>query len=126
MVTNTPYPVGNLGQDVILDCKFQTKNMQVSSDVLITWEKEGLTGVVYQYQNNAGQLQEQNPYFINKVKLFPDAIPTGNASLLIKTVRMEDKGVYHCSVTGSGVSGTVSIYLSVGGKKLQISMSLII
>lgn len=123
MVTNTPYAVGNLGQDVILDCKFQTKNIQASSDVLITWQKEGLTGVVYQYQNNAGHLQEQNPNFKNKVKLFPDAIPTGNASLLIKTVSMEDKGVYHCSVTASGVSGTVSIYLSVGGKKLQNSMS---
>ncbi|XP_026768793.2 V-set domain-containing T-cell activation inhibitor 1 [Pangasianodon hypophthalmus] len=114
VVTNKPFPVGNLGQDVILDCKFQTKTSQVSSDVSITWQKDGLTGVVYQYQNNADHLQDQNAQFKNKVKLFPDAIHTGNASLLLRTVRMEDEGVYRCSVTASGVTGTVSIHLRVG------------
>lgn len=126
MVSNTPFPVGNLGQDLILDCKFQTKTSQVSSDVSITWQKDGLAGVVYQYQNNAAHLQEQNPQFKNKVNLFPDNITTGNASLLMKTVRVEDEGVYHCSVTAPGVRGTVSIDLRVGGKKLLNSMSLII
>lgn len=117
-MTSTPFPVGNLGQDVILDCKFQTKTSQVSSDISITWLKEGLTGVVYQYQNNADHLKEQNLQFKNRVKLFPDAITTGNASLLLKTVRLEDEGVYRCSVTASGVAGTVSIHLRVGGKTL--------
>lgn len=114
VMTSTPFPVGNLGQDVILGCKFQTKTSQVSSDISITWQKEGLTGVVYQYQNNADHLQEQNLQFKNRVKLFSDAITTGNASLLLKTVRLEDEGVYRCGVTASGVAGTVSIHLRVG------------
>ncbi|XP_058247356.1 V-set domain-containing T-cell activation inhibitor 1 isoform X2 [Hemibagrus wyckioides] len=114
VTTSTPFPVGNLGQDVILDCNFQTKTSQVSSDVSITWQKDGLTGVVYQYQNNADHLTEQNTLFKNRAKLFPDAITTGNASLLLRTVRMEDEGVYRCSVTTSGVTGTVSINLRVG------------
>lgn len=126
MVTNTPFPVGNLGQDVILDCKFQAKSSQAHSGVSITWQKDGLSGVVYQYQNNAGHLQDQNPQFKNRVKLFPDEIPAGNASLLMRTVRMEDEGVYTCSVTANGVSGTASIHLRVGGKKLLNSISLII
>ncbi|TSV41643.1 V-set domain-containing T-cell activation inhibitor 1 [Bagarius yarrelli] len=114
VTTSTPFLVGNLEQDVILDCKFQSKVSQVFSDVSITWQKDGLTGVVYQYQNNADHLQEQNVQFKNRVKLFKDAITTGNASLLLKTVRMEDEGVYRCSVTASGVMGTVSIHLRVG------------
>ncbi|XP_027020638.2 V-set domain-containing T-cell activation inhibitor 1 isoform X1 [Tachysurus fulvidraco] len=114
VVTNTPFPVGNLGQDVILDCKFQTKTTQVSSDVSITWKKDGLTGVVYQYQNKADHLTDQNPLFKNRANLFQDTITKGNASLLLRTVRMEDEGVYHCSVTASGVTGTVSIHLRVG------------
>lgn len=125
VVTSTPFPVGNLGQDVILDCKFQTKSSQLSSDVSITWQKEGLSGVVYQYQNNVDHLQEQNPQFKNRVKLFPDAIPTGNASLLMRTVRMQDEGVYRCSVTTPGVTGSVGIHLRVGGKKLLHSVSFI-
>ncbi|KAK2850219.1 hypothetical protein Q7C36_009002 [Tachysurus vachellii] len=114
VVTNTPFPVGNLGQDVILDCKFQTKTTQVSSDVSITWQKDGLTGVVYQYQNKADHLTEQNPLFKNRANLFQNSITTGNASLLLRTVSMEDEGVYRCSVTASGVTGTVSIHLRVG------------
>lgn len=124
--TNTPFPVGNLGYNVILNCKFQTTPGKVPSDVTITWQKDGLTGVVYQYQDNADHLQEQNPQFKNKVKLFPDAIPSGNASLLLMMVRMEDEGLYRCSVTTSGVMGTVSIHLRVGGKKLLNRISLII
>ncbi|XP_053483542.1 V-set domain-containing T-cell activation inhibitor 1 [Ictalurus furcatus] len=115
VLTSTPFIVGNLGQDVILGCRFQTKTgKDVSSGVSITWQKDGLTGVVYRYQNNAAQLQEQNSQFKNRVKLFPDAIPTGNASLLLMRVRLEDAGVYRCSVTTSGVTGTVSIHLRVG------------
>ncbi|KAF7709352.1 V-set domain-containing T-cell activation inhibitor 1 isoform X1 [Silurus meridionalis] len=114
VVTNTPFPVGNLGKDVMLGCKFQTKTGQISSSVSITWQKDGLTGVVYQFQNNAGHLQDQNPQFKNRVTLFPDVITTGNASLLLRTVRMEDEGVYRCSVTASGVTGSASIRLRVG------------
>lgn len=125
VVTDTPFPVGNMGQDVTLGCKFKVKTSQVPSDVLITWKKVGLAGVVYQY-HNVETLQEQNPQFKNKVTLFPDAISTGNASLLMKSVRIEDKGVYSCSVTASGVTGTVTIDLRVGGKKLLSTMFLII
>lgn len=125
-MTNAPFPVGNLGQDVTLECKVQPKTAQVSSDVSITWQKDGLTGVVYKYLNNAASLKEQNPQFYNRVKLFPDPTTTGNASILLRTVRMEDEGVYQCSVTASGVTGTVSIHLRVGGKKLLYSMFLII
>ncbi|XP_053353258.1 V-set domain-containing T-cell activation inhibitor 1 [Clarias gariepinus] len=114
VLTTTPFPVGNLEEDVILDCNFQTKTGQISSDVSITWQKDGLTGVVYQYQKKVANLQQQNPQFKNRVGLFPDAIPKGNASLLLRMVKTDDEGVYRCSVAASGVTGTVSINLRVG------------
>uniref|UniRef100_A0A3B1IH34 V-set domain-containing T-cell activation inhibitor 1-like n=2 Tax=Astyanax mexicanus TaxID=7994 RepID=A0A3B1IH34_ASTMX len=112
--TTTPFPVGNLGQDVVLECKFRTKTGGDSSkDVFISWKKDGLSGLVYQYKNNAAQLQEQNSQFQNRVQLFPDAISGGNASLVLRSVRMEDAGVYRCTVGAPGVLSSVSIDLRV-------------
>ncbi|XP_066541915.1 V-set domain-containing T-cell activation inhibitor 1 [Hoplias malabaricus] len=118
--SSNPFPVGNLGEDVILECMFLSKSGSGSgsgsisgSNVLITWEKESLTGLVYQYNNNAAQLQQQNSQFSDRVQLFTDAIASGNASLLMRSVRTVDQGVYHCSVSAPGVSGTASIDLRV-------------
>ncbi|KAF5902023.1 V-set domain-containing T-cell activation inhibitor 1, partial [Clarias magur] len=123
VLTTAPFPVGNLGEDVILDCNFQTKTGQISSGVSITWQKDGLTGVVDQYQNKVDNLQ-QNPQFKNRVGLFPDAILKGNASLLLRMVNTDDAGVYRCSVAAPGVMGTVSIHLRVGAFSApNISMS---
>ncbi|XP_028847404.1 V-set domain-containing T-cell activation inhibitor 1 [Denticeps clupeoides] len=108
-------PVGNLGQDVVLNCKFNPKlitGMQ-TNDVSITWTKAGLTRPVYRYQNQAAQLQDQDPQFKGRTQLFPDAIAGGNASLLLQRVSMVDEGVYQCSVSASGASGSVSIHLWV-------------
>ncbi|XP_026882399.2 V-set domain-containing T-cell activation inhibitor 1 [Electrophorus electricus] len=113
--TKNGFPVGNLGQDVVLDCTFQSNTGKgPAGNVLITWTKERLSGVVYQYQNNAPQLKDQNSQFQNRAQLFPDVIATGNASLLLRRVTMEDDGVYRCVVSAPGVSGTVRIHLSVG------------
>ncbi|XP_076850463.1 V-set domain-containing T-cell activation inhibitor 1 isoform X2 [Brachyhypopomus gauderio] len=113
--TNTSFPVGNLEQAVLLDCTFQTSaGKGTPGSALITWVKEGLPGVVYQYQNNNPQLKDQNSQFHNRARLFPDVISTGNASLLLSTVTMKDAGVYSCAVSAPGVSGTVSMNLRVG------------
>ncbi|XP_036417281.1 V-set domain-containing T-cell activation inhibitor 1 isoform X2 [Colossoma macropomum] len=112
--TSAPFPVGNLGEDVVLECRFLTKSgTDRSSDVLITWEKEGLTGLVYQYKNNAAQLQDQNAQFKDRAQLFTDAIAGGNASLLLRSVKMTDGGVYYCNVGAPGVWGRVRINLRV-------------
>ncbi|KAL7865739.1 hypothetical protein SRHO_G00109860 [Serrasalmus rhombeus] len=112
--TSAPFPVGNLREDVVLECKFLTKSgTDRSSDVFITWEKEGLTGLVYQYRNNAAQLQDQNTQFKDRAQLFTDAIAGGNASLLLRSVKMTDDGVYYCNVGAPGVWGRVRIDLRV-------------
>ncbi|XP_051999052.1 V-set domain-containing T-cell activation inhibitor 1-like [Xyrauchen texanus] len=112
--SSSPSNVGNLGQDVVLNCRFLTNsgNGQLD-DVSITWLKDGLRGVVYEYKKKVAQLQGQNTQFKNRAQLFLDVIPTGNASLLLRSVRLEDEGVYRCSVNAPKISGTTTINLKV-------------
>ncbi|XP_056322085.1 V-set domain-containing T-cell activation inhibitor 1 [Danio aesculapii] len=110
----SPSTVGNLDDDVMLGCRFlsNTVNGQFS-DVSITWLKDSISGVVYEYKNKAAQLQTQNAQFSNRAQLFPDSISTGNASLLLRNIRLEDDGVYRCTVNAAKVSGTAIVKLRV-------------
>ncbi|MFT7818274.1 V-set domain-containing T-cell activation inhibitor 1 isoform X1 [Arapaima gigas] len=109
------FPVGNLGDDILLDCSFDPTpaNGKKAADASVTWTKDGLTGVVYRYENHAPQLQDQNMFFRDMAQVFPDAIAKGNASLLLHSVVMEDAGTYLCSVVAPSSQGTVSIQLRV-------------
>lgn len=113
------WPIGNLGEDVILSCKFKTSthSRESTSQVSITWTKEGLSEVVYKYDKGAVQLTKQNPQFKNRTLLFSDAIGGGNASLLLRDVKVGDNGVYYCSVSTPSCSGTASVNLRVAGKE---------
>ncbi|XP_067301086.1 V-set domain-containing T-cell activation inhibitor 1 [Pseudorasbora parva] len=112
--SSSPSTVGNLEEDVVLDCRFLSNSGNVQlSDVSITWLKDALNGVVYEFKNKAAQLQGQNIQFKNRAQLFSDAISMGNASLLLRNVKMEDDGVYRCTVNAPKVSGTTSVNLRV-------------
>ncbi|XP_026074234.1 V-set domain-containing T-cell activation inhibitor 1-like [Carassius auratus] len=112
--SRSPSTVGNLAEDVVLDCRFLSNSGNAQfSDVSITWLKDSLSGVVYEYKKKAAQLQGQNAQFQNRVQLFSDAISMGNASLLLRNVKLEDEGVYRCSVNAPKVSGTTSVNLRV-------------
>ncbi|XP_043105452.1 V-set domain-containing T-cell activation inhibitor 1 [Puntigrus tetrazona] len=112
--SRSPSAVGNLADDVVLDCRFLSNSgNEQFSDVSITWLKDSVSGVVYEYKNKAAQLQGQNTQFKNRVQLFSDAISMGNASLLLRNVKLEDEGVYRCSVNAPKVSGTTSVNLRV-------------
>ncbi|XP_041740788.1 V-set domain-containing T-cell activation inhibitor 1-like isoform X1 [Coregonus clupeaformis] len=110
--SNNKWPIGNLGEDVILSCKFKTstKSGELTSQVSITWKK-GLSEVVYNYDKGAVQLTDQNPQFKDRTQLFSDAIGGGNASLLLRNVKVKDEGVYYCSVNAPSGSGTASVNL---------------
>ncbi|XP_052463116.1 V-set domain-containing T-cell activation inhibitor 1-like [Carassius gibelio] len=112
--SRSPSTVGNLAEDVVLDCRFLSNSGNAQfSDVSITWLKDSLSGVVYEYKKKAAQLQGQNAQFQNRVQLFSDAISMGNASLMLRNVKLEDEGVYRCSVNAPKVSGTTSVNLRV-------------
>ncbi|KAK2905156.1 hypothetical protein Q8A67_006955 [Cirrhinus molitorella] len=112
--SRSPSTVGNLAEDVVLDCRFLSNSgNEQFSDVSITWLKDSLSGVVYEYKKKEAQLQGQNTQFKNRAELFSNAISMGNASLLLRNVKLEDEGVYRCSVSAPKVSGTTSVNLRV-------------
>ncbi|XP_052421090.1 V-set domain-containing T-cell activation inhibitor 1-like [Carassius gibelio] len=112
--SRSPSTVGNLAEDVVLDCRFLSNSgKEQFSDVSITWLKDSVSGVVYEYKNKAAQLQGQNTEFKNRAQLFSHVISVGNASLLLRNVKLEDERVYRCSVNAPKVSGTTSVNLRV-------------
>ncbi|XP_062258686.1 V-set domain-containing T-cell activation inhibitor 1 [Platichthys flesus] len=101
-------PIANLGQDTLLSCYLLT---QTVTKVSVTWEKKGLSGVVYKYKNGAATLQDQSSQFKGRTQLFSEALATGNASLLLRNVKHSDEGEYTCSISSSKSGGTVNIHL---------------
>ncbi|XP_062390432.1 V-set domain-containing T-cell activation inhibitor 1 [Sardina pilchardus] len=110
--TSTRSPVGNLGQDVLLDCSFSPKQ-DSKGDVSVTWKKVGVTGVVYGYHNQAPDLVDQNAEFKDRTRLFRNVMASGNASLLLQRVREQDQGEYQCSVSAPSGQGSINVHLWV-------------
>lgn len=110
------FPVTNLGGDELLSCSLRRKSdVSILSSVSVTWEKTGLKGFVYQYVDGAPNFSGQSPEFEGRTQLFPDVLVRGNASLLLRSVRRSDGGVYTCSIDSSDGGGKVSIQLRTAG-----------
>lgn len=123
MESNNTLPIANIGEDVLLSC-FLPEEAGQTSDVSVTWRKEGLSGLVYKYENGAPDLGYQNPQYSNRTDLFPEAIGSGNVSLLLKSVRLSDGGEYSCTVSSSSGGGSLSIHLRAAGRSPRPSGSL--
>ncbi|XP_025959247.2 V-set domain-containing T-cell activation inhibitor 1 isoform X1 [Dromaius novaehollandiae] len=103
-VTTLPSP-GNIGQNSVLGCTFEP-NVELSSTA-IRWAKAGLAGLVHEFRGGEDHLREQDASFQGRTAVFADQVAGGNASLLLRGVRLADAGAYHCAVTtarGSGVA----------------------
>uniref|UniRef100_A0A3Q2E6Y3 V-set domain containing T cell activation inhibitor 1 n=1 Tax=Cyprinodon variegatus TaxID=28743 RepID=A0A3Q2E6Y3_CYPVA len=111
VVSSNTKPVANLGKDQILSCYIDAE-IEANSlrEVLVIWENSRL-GLVYRYENGAPALDKQHPQFKGRAQVFPDAVATGNAFLLLQGVRSSDEGEYTCSISSSVGQGNVTIQL---------------
>uniref|UniRef100_A0A3B3TJM2 Ig-like domain-containing protein n=1 Tax=Poecilia latipinna TaxID=48699 RepID=A0A3B3TJM2_9TELE len=76
--------------------------IQLGSDPLIHWYQVSAGDLlVHSYYHNKDQLGKQNQNFKNRTSLILDQISTGNASLLLKEVNIQDEGRYKCYTSTS-------------------------
>lgn len=106
-------PIGNVGEDLIMDCILYTNvlGQDTFTQVTVTWTRADVEGEVYVYRNGAPDLQNQAPQFRGRTQLFQDSISEGNASLLLRSVRLSDQGDYTCSIDSANGGGEIGINL---------------
>uniref|UniRef100_A0A3B3TMT2 Ig-like domain-containing protein n=1 Tax=Poecilia latipinna TaxID=48699 RepID=A0A3B3TMT2_9TELE len=82
----------------LLPCQFQS-----GSGSVIRWSNPSSAGdsVVHSYYDGQDQLGQQNQKFQGRTSLILDQISRGNASLLLKEVKIQDEGRYKCNISSS-------------------------
>ncbi|XP_056266133.1 HERV-H LTR-associating protein 2 isoform X1 [Pseudoliparis swirei] len=92
--------------DCILPCSFRP-----TGTVVIHWYKQQIP--VHSYYYNKDQFGLQNKHFSGRTCLFNLHIPHGNASLLLRRVKVQDKGRYKCYTSTRKGSQEIFINLEV-------------
>lgn len=95
--------------DCILPCSFRP-----TTSVVIHWYKQQIP--VHSYYYNKDQFGLQNKHFSGRTSLFNVQIPHGNASLLLKRVKVQDKGRYKCYTSTRKGNQEAFINLEVKGQ----------
>ncbi|XP_044846584.1 uncharacterized protein LOC123351358 [Mauremys mutica] len=99
-VTETQSPgTVQCAEDVILGCTFYYKS---TVNLNITWKMQRADGVdllVHSYYGEMDQLQGQDKAYRGRTQLYPERFAKGNASLKLRSVRIQDEGSYICNVT---------------------------
>ncbi|XP_007542964.1 CD276 antigen-like isoform X1 [Poecilia formosa] len=84
-------------QSCLLPCQ-----IQLGSDPLIHWYQVSAGELlVHSYYHSKDQLGLQNQNFKNRTSLILDQLSRGNASLLLKEVKIQDEGRYKCYTSTS-------------------------
>ncbi|KAM4718617.1 CD276 antigen-like [Anableps anableps] len=91
----------------VLPCSFQSY-----SDDVIHWFLMATREIrVHSFYNDQDQLGLQDQNFSGRTSLFLDQISRGNASLLLRGVKVQDEGTYECSTMA--ITGHKQIFVSL-------------
>ncbi|KAK2863474.1 hypothetical protein Q5P01_003007 [Channa striata] len=101
---------GRLGSNIVLQC-------QGTQDVkLLKWTKPDLKSeyYVYLFRNEQSEVKYQHQSFRGRVELRDPGMKSGDATLILKNVTINDTGTYECHVGYEGRPElTSSIHLTV-------------
>ncbi|XP_054863001.1 uncharacterized protein LOC111583053 isoform X1 [Amphiprion ocellaris] len=78
----------------ILPCSFQ-----VADQINIRWHSITRDFNVHSFYYNQDQLRSQHQIYRDRTSLFKDQISTGNASLQLTGVTVQDEGIYQCYIS---------------------------
>ncbi|ROL53035.1 MIF4G domain-containing protein B, partial [Anabarilius grahami] len=92
----------------------------------VSWKKTDEDMLVLLYQNNETQSDSSDERYRDRVEFFTDENPKGNFSLRLRSVRVEDKGVYMCQVFAGGLSANATVVLKILGFSVSHIMVLIL
>lgn len=81
--------------------------------MVIHWYKQQIP--VHSYYYNKEQFGLQNKHFSGRTSLFIAQIPHGNASLLLRRVKVQDKGRYKCYTSTRKGNQEIFVTLDVKG-----------
>ncbi len=90
--------VALFGTDAVLNCSFAGVSAFNLSDLSVFWQLSDTKRTVHSFWQSRDQLSDQEERFANRTGLFPDQLGSGNASLLLRRVRVADEGSYSCFV----------------------------
>ncbi|KAM4544290.1 CD276 antigen-like isoform 1-T1 [Fundulus diaphanus] len=103
----------------ILPCSFEG-----GSDVIIHWfQLVAGSPRVHSYYNNGDQLGLQDQNFRGRTSMFKDLISSGNASLRLTGVKVEDQSRYkcHCSIIKGDKESFINLHVDAPVSKVRIS-----
>ncbi|XP_043087987.1 CD276 antigen-like [Puntigrus tetrazona] len=97
------------GEDVTLNCSLDS---HVSlEDVEVSWTRTDGGILVLLFQDNQTFSDSVDEQYRDRAEFFTAEISKGNFSLRLKSVRIEDKGVYMCQVSAGVLSANVTVEL---------------
>uniref|UniRef100_A0A672ZVG0 Ig-like domain-containing protein n=1 Tax=Sphaeramia orbicularis TaxID=375764 RepID=A0A672ZVG0_9TELE len=94
--------------ECLLPCSFRP-----TGTVVIHWYKQQIP--VHSFYYNKDQFGLQNKHFSGRTSLFNSQIPHGNASLLLRRVKVQDKGRYKCYTSTRKGNQELFVNLDVKG-----------
>lgn len=103
------------GRDAKLNCSFSSNARFNLSDLTVFWQLTDTKRSVHSYTEGRDQLVDQAEAFANRTSLFASQLGLGNASLLLKDVRVADEGSYTCFVRVQDY-GSAALLLQVAGE----------
>ncbi|XP_054980491.1 HERV-H LTR-associating protein 2 [Sorex araneus] len=106
-IQNEQTVTGRLDADVTLPCSFE-----IGSEPVIYWRNQE-SEIVHSFFKNADQ--DASSRYVNRTSLFQKEIPNGNASLILKRLRLQDEGTYTCYVGTSSGNSWANIVLKLEG-----------
>ncbi|XP_073800233.1 uncharacterized protein isoform X2 [Danio rerio] len=112
-----------VGGDLTLNCFV---NSHITPEHFeVSWIRTGEI-LVLLFQNNETILEAAHEKYRGRVEFFTAEIPKGNFSLRLKSVRIEDKGVYMCQVFAGDLSANATVELErLGFSAVHIMMMIL-
>ncbi|XP_023675619.1 CD276 antigen-like isoform X1 [Paramormyrops kingsleyae] len=112
------------GQDVTLHCTFNASSPVNLSELSVYWELADTKRSIHSFSAGRDQLTEQADTFANRTSLFNAQLGSGNASLLLRNVRIADDGVFSCFVSlGTFGSGALVLQVAAPYTKPQVTLA---